>query len=139
MARGRRFVLSSGLVCEVVAPVLPLVRHYYVVHLAPGARPATPRDIEELWALAHQIARQLAAATYADPECFSLLFNAARTRRQPWPHIHILLARSTMQKRWGLICLSLKHVLRWWRWPLIRTLLPYRPRISHLQSGAGAS
>ena len=115
-----RFGLPSGASCELSAPKLPLVRGYYALSLV-EASPGEA-DLVALWTLAHRLARDLASRTHGDPECFSLLFNAARTRRKPWAHVHIILARSPAQKRWVLLCLSLKRFLRWRRWPGVRSL-----------------
>ena len=116
----QKFELSSGLRCQLVSPRLPWVRNYYA--LALESSQASESDTDELWALAHQLARKLALRTFHDPECFTLLYNAGRTRRQSWSHIHIILARSPREKRWTLFCLGMKRFLRWRRWPITRRL-----------------
>lgn len=74
------------------------------------------------WHEARELARALAREELGDPEAFTLLYNGARTRRRPWPHVHVLLARSVAEKRWALLCYHLKHLTSWWRWPLLRHL-----------------
>jgi hypothetical protein len=111
----------AGQVCELSSPSVPLVRNVYALSIV-DAEPGHA-DPVALWTLAHRLARELAEQAHGDPECFTLLFNAARTRRKPWPHVHIILARSPTEKRWVLLCLSLKVLLRWRRWPGIRALV----------------
>lgn len=101
-------------------PKVPLVPDYCVLSLDP--RVAGLADLGELLRLAEGVARGEAQARFGDPECFSLLCNAGRTRRRRWPHVHIILAPSVRAKRWALLWLSLKHLSRPWRWPLLRRL-----------------
>ena len=49
---------------------------------------------------------------YGDAQCFTVLYNGARTRRKPWPHFHIIPARTPGEKRFMLLCLNLKRVSR---------------------------
>ena len=96
---GRRCSTRSGLSCELASPRLPLVRNYHVLSLEGTP---DPERVDELWVLAHRVARALAEQAHGDPECYSLLYNAERTRRRPWAHVHILLARSPEEKRWAM-------------------------------------
>lgn len=100
-------------------PRVPFVPDYCV--LAPAAE-VPGASLAELLREAETVARHEAAARFGDPECFSLLCNAGRTRRRRWPHVHIILAPSVRAKRWALVWLSLKHLSRPWRWPLLRHL-----------------
>jgi hypothetical protein len=101
-------------------PRVPFVPDYCV--LVP-AEPAVPSSgLAELLRAAELVARREAAARFGDPECFSLLCNAGRTRRHREPHVHIILAPSVRAKRWALLWLSLKHLSRPWRWPGLRRL-----------------
>lgn len=94
------------------APELPLLPHYHVVSWPEGAPPPTPRDIDEMWRVAHALARSLGERLFADEQCFSVLYNGARTRRRPWAHFHVILARSPGEKRRALLALSAKRWLR---------------------------
>lgn len=79
--------------------------------------------MQELLLLAHRIGRMMASRHYGDPECYTLMYNGARTRRKPWPHVHLLIARSVSDKRRGVLFLQLKHLLRWRRWFIVRWVL----------------
>ena len=125
---GRSYRLRSGRGCRLSSPRLPFVRHYRVLHVSAHEGPLSPREREELVALAARLARRVARATFGDQECYSLLFNAGRTRRQPHDHVHIILARSPGEKRWALLFMALKRLLRWRRWPLVRWLRRSRER-----------
>ena len=116
--------LSSGRRCTLTRRALPGLRTYYV--LALRTADYSRGDVGELQSLAHRVGRMLARRHYGDPECYSLLYNAARTRRRPWPHVHILVARSVADKRWCMLVFQLKHLLRWRRWPLIRQIAEVR-------------
>lgn len=119
LADERRFVVR--------APQLPLLPHYHVVSATEGAPPPSPSEIDEMWCVAHALARSLGRALFADEECFSVLYNGARTRRRPWPHFHVILARSPGEKRRALLALSAK---RWLRvlWRAVRWLTRRRAR-----------
>lgn len=119
----RPVLLSSGRLVELRAPRLPLVRHYHVLAWPAGQGPATPREIDEMWQVAHAFAREQGLALFGDEQCFTVLYNGARTRRMPWPHFHILSARTPGEKRWTLLCLMLKRLLRPRRWWITRRLL----------------
>jgi hypothetical protein len=103
--------LESGRVCRLSRPHLPGLSDYYVLSL--GDEPPSAVEVEAAGSLAHRVGRELAQARHGDPECYSLIYNAGRTRRRPWPHFHIVLARSTGEKRRAFWLLQLKHVLRW--------------------------
>ncbi len=80
------------------------------------------------WSEAADVASELARAELGDPEAFTLLYNAARTRRLSHPHVHVLLARTVAEKRRALVFFQLKHLTRWWRWPVVRVLAAWRER-----------
>lgn len=101
---------------------VPFVRHYFVLHAA-GEAEAGRDALGAMWRAAYQVARRLAEQYQGDPECFSVLFNGGRTRRRPWPHFHIVVTGSLSEKRRALVCISLKRLLRWWRWPVLRRLV----------------
>lgn len=119
----RTWLLRSGRVAELRTPSLPLVRHYHVLAWPKDQGPATPAEIDEMWSIAHAFARERGEALFGDPECFTVLYNGARTRRMPWPHFHVIPARTPGEKRWVLLCLSLKRLLRPRRWAITRRLL----------------
>lgn len=81
---------------------------------------ATSSEIDEFHVLTHRVARSLALLHFHDRECYALMYSAGRTRRKPWPHVHVLVARSVAQRRRGVLLLQLKHLLWWTRWPLVR-------------------
>ena len=116
-------LLSSGRGVELRELRLPLVRHYHVLAWPAGQGPATPREIDEMWTIAHAFAREQGLALFGDEECFTVLYNGARTRRMPWPHFHVISARTPGEKRWTLLCLMLKRLLRPRRWWITRRLL----------------
>ncbi len=117
------FRLRSGRVVELRTPPLPLVRHYHVLAWPSNQGPATPAEIDEMWAIAHAFARARGRELFGDEQCFSVLYNGARTRRMPWPHFHVIPARSPAEKRWVLLCLSCKRLLRPRRWTITPRLL----------------
>ncbi len=96
-------------------PRVPLVPGYFVVTAS-----VEGRSLAELLTAAECVARREAAQRFGDPECFTLLCNAGRTRRRSHPHVHVILAPSVRAKRRALLWLSLKHLSRPWRWPLLR-------------------
>lgn len=116
-------LLSSGRPVELRTPPLPWVRHYHVLAWPRDQGPATPREIDEMWVLAHSFARARGLELFGDEQCFTVLYNGARTRRMPWPHFHLIPARSPTEKRWALLCLSLKRLLRPRRWRITRRVL----------------
>jgi hypothetical protein len=124
------FRLPTGAVCRLGRPGLPFLPRYHVLALATGAQVPTPDDIDALLVLARRLGRQLGTHYFGDAESFTILFNGARTRRSPWPHVHIIPARNVAQKRWALAALHLKHVTRLLaRW--LRLLVPRLPRRVH--------
>lgn len=104
--------LSTGRALEVRAPALPFLPHYHVVSWPRGAPVPSPHEIDEMWSVAHALARRLGRALFGDEECFTVLYNGARTRRRPWPHFHVILARTPREKRRALLALSAKRWLR---------------------------
>lgn len=116
----RALTLRTGRAVELRSPRLPLVRSYHVLAWPRDQGPATPAEIDEMWCIAHAFARARGRELFGDEECFTVLYNGARTRRMPWPHFHVLPARSPTEKRWILVCLLFKRILRPRRWPLVR-------------------
>jgi hypothetical protein len=112
--------LRSGRALSLSQPRLPGLSDYYV--LALGETAPSDDELDEASVVAHHVGRELALRRHGDAECYSLIYNAGRTRRRPWPHFHILLARSTLEKRRAFLLLQMKHVLRW----LARPALPRR-------------
>ena len=112
--RGRR--------CLIARPRIPGLADYYVLSVADRGAPLAPDELEALSTLAHRVGRELSLARHHDPECYSIIYNAGRTRRNPWPHVHILLAASTLEKRRAFVLLQLKHVLRWFARPRLPAL-----------------
>lgn len=113
----RTFTLSSGQRVELRAPVVLFAPHYRVLswprpQQGQQARAATAAEIDEMFALAHGVARERGRALFGDPECFAVLFNGARAARMPWPHFHLIPARSPSERRFVLFCLLLKRVSR---------------------------
>lgn len=94
------------------APDLPLLPHYHVVSWPEHAAPPAPHQIDEMWRVAHALARTLGQQLFGDEQCFTVLYNGARTRRRPWPHFHVILARTPREKRRALLALSAKRWLR---------------------------
>ncbi|MEM7156791.1 MAG: hypothetical protein AAF799_28335 [Myxococcota bacterium] len=103
-------------------PRVPFVPGYCVLTPVVESPYGSESGLAELLRVAEVVARREAVQRFGDPECFSLLCNAGRTRRRRWPHVHIILAPSVRAKRWALLWLSLKHLSRPWRWPLVRRL-----------------
>ncbi len=95
---------------------IPGVALYYVI----TAQEAV--DAGDLWAGAGGLASRLAAEHLGDADAFTLVFNGATTRRRPWPHVHVFLAATRAARRWALLCYFLKHLTRWWTWPLFRRI-----------------
>jgi hypothetical protein len=126
--RGLR--LASGLRCTIRRPDLPGVRNYYVVALPNNA--VSIRDVEDLHLLAHRVGRLLGRQRFGDAECYTLMYSAARTRRCPWPHVHVIVAASVADKRRNVVLLQLKHVLRWRMWPIFRWVLNLSARLAPL-------
>jgi len=108
-----QLALPSGLACVLVEPRLPGLPGYRVLALKAPSR--GDEDVVALLACAERLARRLARERLGDPQCYTLLFNGAGTRRRGLPHVHIILARGVREKRWALLCLALKRVLRWFR------------------------
>lgn len=85
---------------------IPGIDHYYVISID------TERSAAELWAQAGAVASALAQDQLGDPGAFALVFNGRATRRRPWPHVHVFLARTIAGRRWALCCYTLKHLTR---------------------------
>lgn len=88
---------------------LPGVAHYYVISAEPGTA------VDSLWSHAGATAARLALRELGDAGAFTLVFNGRATRRRPWPHVHVFLARTVAGRRWALGCYYLKHLTRWAR------------------------
>ncbi|MFN9813730.1 MAG: hypothetical protein ACK6CU_29315 [Deltaproteobacteria bacterium] len=113
----RFFTLRSGRRVELRAPVVPFVPEYRVLswpkpNMPAGEAPASHEEIDEMFALAHAIARERGERLFGDAGCFAVLFNGARARRMPWPHFHLIPARSPAERRFVLFCLLLKRLSR---------------------------
>ncbi len=106
----------DSLETTVVRPRVPFVPDYCVLTAAQG----TP--LEVLLGQAVVVARRESLRRFGDPRCYSLLCNASRTRRSPWPHVHIVLAADVRAKRRAMVFLLLKHLTRPARWRIVRTL-----------------
>lgn len=106
----------KSLETAVVRPRVPFVPDYCVLTAAQG----TP--LEVLLDQAVVVARRESTRRFGDPRCYSLLCNAGRTRRSPWPHVHIVLAPDVRAKRRAMVFLLLKHLTRPARWRIVRTL-----------------
>lgn len=104
--------LSTGRVCVLRNPSLPFLASYHVLSFPHEQGAPSELETEELLVLASRKGRELARSCFGDPECFSLVYNAGRTRRRPWLHVHILPTRNTAAKRLAFLAFSLKHVLR---------------------------
>lgn len=131
-------VLASGRSCTLSRPNVPGLKNYYVIALdavvSVEDAVASVEDAEEFFLRAHRIARTLAQSHYGDPECYALMFSAGRTRRRPWPHVHIVVADSVSKRRRAVLVLQLKHVLWWRRWPslVMRALGTQRCHVEQL-------
>ena len=124
------FRLPTGAACRLTRPGVPFLARYHVLALVAGVRAPTPEDVDALLSLARCLGRHLGTHYFGDAESFTILFNGARTRRSPSPHVHIIPARSVSQKRWALAALHLKHVTRLVA-RMLRVLTPRLPRRPH--------
>jgi hypothetical protein len=114
--------LTTGRRCTLSQPRVPGLKKYFVLSL-PGCT-LSSTEAGQFHLLALQIAGELANRSYGDSECFALMYSAGRTRRKPWPHVHIVVASSVAARRRSVLLLQLKHVLWWRRWPsYLRPLL----------------
>ncbi len=100
----------------IVRPNVPFVPDYCVLTAT------EPVPLGALLDAAVQVARQESQRRFGDPGCYTLLCNAARTRRCPWPHVHIVLAPDVRSKRRAMVFLLLKHLTRPARWRFVRYL-----------------
>lgn len=110
--------LPSGGICQLSEPEVPFLEDYFVLWVPEEAGQPSVRDLEKFSVLAQRVAQELAWLRFGDRECYSLIYNAARTRRKSWPHFHILIADSFHRKRRAFVLLQCKHLLRWFqrRW-----------------------
>jgi len=104
--------LRTGVLCRLQRPGLPWLGRYHVLSLRPASGHVTSEDVEALLVIGRRVGRQLGLHYFGDPEAYTLLFNAARTRRSPWPHVHIIPAASVRAKRWALTAFFFKHLTR---------------------------
>ena len=118
--------LSTGRICTLANPRLPLLPHYHVLSFPNEQGQPAREEAEEMLLIATRKGRDLARRLYADDECFSLIFNGLRTRRRPWLHVHILPCQSPTAKRVAFLAFYLKRLLG--TWPL--RLFAARPRES---------
>jgi hypothetical protein len=107
-----QFRLSTGRHCVLLRPSLPFLLHYHVLASPRDQGPPSAAEVDEAFLLANRKGRELGRLYFGDEECFSLIYNAARTRRKPWFHIHILPARNTAAKRIAFVAFSLKNLIR---------------------------
>jgi hypothetical protein len=108
--------LSSGRSCLLQNPALPFLVHYHVLSFPVEQGPPSQTEADEMILIATRKARDLGRMVYGDGECFSLIYNAGRTRRRPWPHVHILPSPSPAAKRLVFLAFHLKHLLRRLPW-----------------------
>jgi diadenosine tetraphosphate (Ap4A) HIT family hydrolase len=111
------FRLSTGRTCRLGNPLIPLLPDYHVLYFPQEQGAPTEEEVDEFLVMSRRVARQLGGACFGDPECYTILYNGARTRRTPGIHVHILPARSVRAKRFALLCLVAKRALRWFRPP----------------------
>ncbi len=109
---GEIFQLSTGRVCVLHNPSLPLLAHYHVLVFPHDQGTPSEEEIEEVLLLANRKGRELGRTYFGDEECFSIIYNGGRTRRKPWLHVHILPTRNTAAKRIAFLAFSLKNILR---------------------------
>lgn len=117
--------LPGGAGARLTNPGVPFLPHYRVLYLLGEEKPEK-RDEAELLTLGQRLARRLGEEALGDPEAFSVLFNGARTRRFARAHVHLLPSGSVTGKRWALLFLSLKRLLR-----LVRSLGARPLRVLH--------
>jgi len=89
---------------------LILRRHFPVLHyvLIDECREFTP---EALLATACVHASRLAQAATGDPGNFTLIHNGDGLARRPKPHVHIVCARSRLQKALIYILIGFKNLI----------------------------
>lgn len=104
--------LSTGRVCILHNPALPFLPHYHVLSFPKEQGTPTGRETSELLMLANRKGRELGLAHFGDEECFSIIYNAGRTRRRPWLHVHILPTRDVASKRLAFLAFFLKNLVR---------------------------
>lgn len=109
--------LSTGRVCVLQNPSLPFLEHYHVLAFPSEQGAPSQAEVEEVLLLATRKARELGRRYFGDEECFSIIYNAGRTRRRPWLHVHILPTRNVAAKRLAFVAFFLKNLLRWVQGP----------------------
>lgn len=107
------FRLSTGRICVLQNPSLPFLEHYHVLAFPREQGSPSQAEVEEVLLLATRKARELGRRYFGDEECFSIIYNAGRTRRRPWLHVHILPTRNVAAKRLAFVAFFLKNLLRW--------------------------
>ena len=115
LAPDRQIFLSDGRRCVLRSRPMPWLPNYHVFFLPESDGPPTPEQESEFFGLAPGVAEDLGQRFYGDRGCFTLLLSGARTRRRPWPHVHLLPARDVAEKRRALLLLYCKRVLRWFQ------------------------
>lgn len=85
-------------------------RHFPVDHyvLVDKSGRVTP---ETLVAEARRQAEDLAARSTGNRQSFTLIHNGSGIARRPWPHVHIVCARSRPLKALVYLLLGLKNIL----------------------------
>ena len=104
--------LSTGRTCLLENPAVPFLGHYHVLTFPAEQGQPSHAETDEMMRIATRVARDIARHSYGDDECFSLIYNGGRTRRRPWPHIHILPSRNLSAKRVAFLAFQLKRWLR---------------------------
>ena len=104
-----RYVLPTGVPCELLEPRMPGVPGYHVLAID---GPAHDDDVDELARLGASIARRLGHDLRGDEGAFTIIVNGQRTSRRPWAHVHIIPAGTPAEKRRAFAFLLLKGPLR---------------------------
>jgi hypothetical protein len=104
--------LSTGRKCLLENPAVPFLGHYHVLTFPADQGQPSHAETDEMMRIATRVARDIASQSFGDDECFSLIYNGGRTRRRPWPHIHILPSRNLSAKRFAFVAFQLKRWLR---------------------------
>jgi len=104
--------LSTGRTCLLENAALPFLGHYHVLTFPADQGQPSHAETDEMMGIATRKARDLGREYFGDDECFSLIYNGGRTRRRPWPHLHILLSPNLSAKRFAFLAFQLKRWLR---------------------------
>ena len=110
----RRIRLASGTICVLRHSPLPLLSNYHVLFIPHGHGSPSDEDEHQLYSIAQDIGEELGQRFYGDPGCYALIFSGPRTRRRPWPHVHILPARDLAEKRRAMLLYFFKRFLTRW-------------------------